>query len=252
MKKYIKKILYPLRRLLTKLILIDDIVPTPISLASTYIHSEDVQGDYLEFGCFKGYSFINAYHKIKSAAKTSSLENQDIVFNKEITNIDNIKKTKQHKRKFYAFDSFEGLPAIEKSDGDHPLFFEGSYFCSEKEFIKNISEAGVSLEDVIIVPGYYQNTLNKSLKGSSKLKKAAIIMIDCDLYESTKIVLDFITDIIDNGTIIIFDDWFAYKAKRDMGEQRACKEWLEKNKSITLVPYARYSYTQMSFIANKI
>ena len=31
-----------------------------------------------------------------------------------------------------------------------------------------------------------------------------------DLYNSTKLVLEFITDLVQDGTILIFDDWFAY------------------------------------------
>ena len=94
--------------------------------------------------------------------------------------------------------------------------------------------------------------LNNKLKKDIGLNKAAIVMIDCDLYASTKIVLDFITDLIDSGTIIIFDDWYSFKADPNMGEQKACNEWVEKNKNINLIPYGKYGHNfQMSFIVNK-
>ena len=37
-------------------------------------------------------------------------------------------------------------------------------------------------------------------------------------------------NLIQTGSIIIFDDWFNYKGDPLKGEQLACKEWLNKNK----------------------
>jgi len=76
-------------------------------------------------------------------------------------------------------------------------------------------------------------------------------MIDCDLYSSTKCVLEFITPLIVNGTILIFDDWLAYKGSPDRGEQLACSEWLDTNPELSLVPFARFGLTQQAFIVNK-
>ena len=75
-------------------------------------------------------------------------------------------------------------------------------------------------------------------------------MIDCDIYSSTKSVLSFITDLIDDGTILIFDDWLNYKGNPNYGEQAACNEWLSKNKHIQLTPYVRKGIAQQSFIVN--
>ena len=134
----------------------------------------------------------------------------------------------------------------------HPRFVKGRYDCTEKVFKKNLLNADVNLQDVTIVPGFYDKTLNDKLKKDIGLNKAAIIMIDCDIYASTKIALDFITDLIDNGTIIIFDDWYSFKADPNLGEQKACNEWVEKNKNINLIPYGKYGHNfQMSFIVNK-
>ena len=240
-KFFFKILLYPLRKIITRLVLFDEEVaywtrgnspflsPVPIELAATYICAEDIEGDYLEFGCFRGHSFIKAYKHIHAASKEwSSYTRTALAY----TNIESAKeafgKIKKYKRRFYAFDSFKGLPELKGIDKNHARFSKGRYDCSEKEFIEILFKAGVNLDDVIIVPGYYEKTLNNQLKKDLVLQKAAIIMIDCDLYASTKIVLNFITNLIDNGTIIIFDDWYNYKGNSDMGEQKACKEWLEK------------------------
>ena len=78
------------------------------------------------------------------------------------------------------------------------------------------------------------------MKAQHKLTAAAIVHIDCDLYSSTKTALHFITDLIVDGTVIIFDDWFNFIASPVKGEQRAAPEWLIQNPQIRLVPYARW------------
>ena len=78
MISFIKLFLNPFRRILTKLIIFDDKVapwanptylefsPMPIDLAAQFICSQKVEGDYLEFGVFKGSSFIKAYKSINN------------------------------------------------------------------------------------------------------------------------------------------------------------------------------------------
>ena len=63
----IKKLLEPLGRALARLI--SPFLPTnkPISLAANFVFAEAVPGDYLEFGTFKGASFIEAYRLCEKA-----------------------------------------------------------------------------------------------------------------------------------------------------------------------------------------
>jgi hypothetical protein len=87
------------------------------------------------------------------------------------------------------------------------------------------------------------------------MRKASIIWIDGDLYSSARDVLKFIQNFLQNGTIIIFDDWFSYRGSPALGEQRAFYEWIEtpaiKNK-FRFQEYARESWKRMSFIVNEI
>ena len=138
--------------------------------------------------------------------------------------------------RFVTFDSFSGLP-----DGDdverHLDYSEGAYACTERQFINNVKQGGVNIDDVRTVASYYDDTLTVETKTRLNLRKAAIVIILCDLYESTVPVLDFITDLVDQGTIIIFDDWYHFKGSRNHGEQRTCYEWLRKNPHIDLVKF---------------
>jgi hypothetical protein len=82
---------------------------------------------------------------------------------------------------------------------------------------------------VVTVPGLYDQSLVPAVKERHQLRRAALIMIDCNLYESTALILDFITDLVGQGTIIIFHNWFRFKGDPRRGEQRACAEWLARN-----------------------
>ena len=64
---------------------------------------------------------------------------------------------------------------------------------------------------VKIIPGWYSEVLNENTKKKLQIKKAAIVYVDCDLYESTVPVLDFITDYPVDGSILIFDDWNSFR-----------------------------------------
>ena len=260
-KEIVKLILYPVRRILTRLILLPpppikrksspSSSNIPIDLAANYTCAEVVEGDYLEFGCFRGSSFINAYNQITSAVEDwSSFDRAKAAFTDENRAKEAYNKVRKIKRRFFAFDSFDGLPEATGIDIGHPKFAKGRYDCSQIEFEKILKRAGVNMNLVHIVPGFYKESLNASTIESHQLKKAAIVMVDCDLYSSTQLVLDFITELLVEGSVIIFDDWFNYKANPLKGEQAACREWLRKNQQIKLVPWVRYSLTQMSFIVN--
>ena len=41
------------------------------------------------------------------------------------------------------------------------------------------------------------------------------------LYESTIVVLDFVTDLLVQGSVLVFDDWFYNQGRKDRGEQKA-------------------------------
>jgi hypothetical protein len=102
------------------------------------------------------------------------------------------------------------------------------------------------------VKGWYDKVLNEETKKKLPLKKAAVVMVDCDLYESTVPVLNFITDYLQEGTVIVFDDWFCYRADPDRGEQKAFREWLKRNPSIKVTEYNRFGVEGNSFIVTHV
>lgn len=179
-------------------------------------------GDYLEFGCYGGDSFIYAY---KCAGRLMPW------------------------MKFYAFDSFQGLPEPKGADKKGP-FWQGQFTCSQEDFMNNLKNAGIDLSCIECIPGWFNETLSPELKKRLNLSIASIVYIDCDLYESCLPVLKFITDIVETGSIIIFDDWFSFRADPMLGIQRACREWLSENPGITLQDWHPFGAYGKSFVVN--
>jgi O-methyltransferase len=197
-----------------------------MKIAMEFATHSKLNGDYLEFGVNKGESFIAAFH----FARRSGLNAMN----------------------FYAFDSFRGLPEIKGIDAEGFAHFrEGAFACDMDQFRSIIASNGVALDRVNLVPGWYDEVLNEQTKGKLPLSSAAVIWVDCDLYESTVPVLDFITGYIQDGTIIIFDDWFSFRGDPNRGEQKAFAEWLANNPQIRATEFHKFDWKGSSFILHR-
>jgi hypothetical protein len=205
--------------------------------AATFTTRNYVAGDYLEFGVWRGDSFIKAYQSVREMRRqhTAWLNRSVTLTSKQGDGSPEFNLWRNWKTRFFAFDSFEGLPSTQGQEQEE--WAEGSYACSQDQFKRIITNDGVDLKDVVMVPGFYDATLTNDLKKQASLTRAAIVHIDCDLYESTILALNFVTDLLVQGSIIIFDDWFFNQGRKDRGEQKACQEWLDKNPHIELTPY---------------
>ena len=197
-----------------------------LDYAMHFVQESALEGDYLEFGVFRGHTFASAFHMGRRYGHDA-----------------------MH---FYAFDSFCGLPPSSGVDAAGFQHFErGSFACSERDFLDNLRRDGVELKSVTTVPGWFHEVLTDRLKRQLPLKRAAIVWVDCDLYESTVPVLDFITGYLQSGTVLIFDDWFCYRADPNRGEQRAWREWLAANRSYTAVEWRKIGWHGQALIVHR-
>jgi hypothetical protein len=182
-----------------------------------------LMGDYLEFGCYEGDSFRCV---LQGAAQAMPW------------------------MRFFAFDSFQGLPKPQGPD-QNGTFREGEYACSQEAFLRNVQQPDVHSSRIICVPGWYNQSLTPEVKRRHNLTVAAIVNLDCDLYESTVPVLHFLTDIIETGSILLFDDWFCFKGDPERGVQRATAEWLAVNPNVRLQDWHLFGGFGKSFIVVK-
>jgi len=198
-----------------------------LDLSMDFCLYNKIEGDYFEFGVWKGDTFQYAFN----AAQKRDIQNM----------------------RFCAFDSFEGFSQPMHSD-DIGLIKKHDRTCSVEDFKKNIIKHGVGLDKVSIVPGWFSDVLNDKAKEKiisvSKNKKAAIVYMDCDLYEPSICALDFITNFITDGTVLIFDNWFYFRGNPKKGERKAFYEWSQKNKNKIVTDFYNFGWHGHSFIIN--
>jgi len=192
-----------------------------LALAFAYAHSEEIDGDYAEFGVWQGRTFVEAW-RIGTRIGGG--------------------------RRYLAFDSFAGLPESEGID-DTGRFESGEFSFSRQSFEARMRRARIPAADVEIVEGFYDQTL--AAENALPVAPIAIAWIDCDLYSSTVPVLEFLEPRLSQGAIVLFDDWFCFKGDPSKGEAKATAEWLERNPAISLVPWRQFNWAGQAFILRR-
>lgn len=170
-----------------------------MSIAVFCNHNRPIDGYYLEFGCHGARTMRMAWDATRHLYDWT----------------------------YVAFDSFEGLPALEPID-EMPIWQAGGLKTSEHEFVRTVLEHGMPRDRLVTVKGFFQQSLTQELKERLLPRKAAVVYIDCDLYASTVPVLEFARDFLRRGTILVFDDWFCFYGDPDRGERRAFREFRER------------------------
>jgi hypothetical protein len=186
----------------------------------------DGLGDYLEFGVYNGTSLVATFREMESLGLS-------------------------HLRLF-GFDSFEGLPPAAATD-DGGLWQPGAW-CSELEFTEAVLAAeGVDRKRVTLIPGWFSDTCTEETARRLGITKASIIMVDCDIYSSTKEALAFCGSLIKDHALVLFDDWHSGQlAAKNMGERRAFEEWVLSRGCFRYEPFGSYNRKSEVFIVSRV
>ena len=140
----------------------------------------------------------------------------------------------------HGFDSFEGLP----SDGIIPKFNDGATKWFEGKMTNFGNEPNVR-KNVKLYKGWFDKTLPVFYKDNKNF--ISLMHIDCDIYSSTKTVLNCSKKNIKKGTIIIFDEFLNYEGWQN-NEYRAFIEFTKNNK----IKYTFIAYSYLGGVAVKI
>jgi O-methyltransferase len=209
---------------------------------ANFVVFNQIPGDYLEFGVHKGDGLIEVYHSLNYHWEVYQAHAKH--FNHQCD------KTFLSSKRFFAFDSFEGLPHV--TSNDTPIHFsrEGIYKVSLDSFRDNVVRQGMDLSRLVAVPGWFDKVLTDELRIQNGLNAACMVFIDCDLYESAVPVFRFLTDLVQDGTVIIIDDFFRYRGNPNKGIQRAFKEWLAGCPHIAVSELGRCSANRIAFLCH--
>ena len=200
-------------------------------------NDQDIDGDIIESGVFRG-------------AQTLAIA----MFLKEIGS----------NKKIYAFDSFNGFPPI-YSKYDDVNYFHNMYddkliedkqyhdICLNIKYKNSILKSSLDahaisnskdfsknnlcdlrnkidyfkLDNIIIVDGTFENTM----VAGAKPEKIMAGIIDCDLYESYKVTLEYISTRLCKNGLLYLDEYYSIKYP---GGRVAVDEFLKNNHNFIL------------------
>jgi len=119
-------------------------------------------------------------------------------------------------RRVWMFDSFEGIPPPEGIDGAAARRWAEDksspwYHDNLRVSLEEVQRASAALglaERTVMVKGYFEKTLPEIRE---RLGPIALLRIDADWHASVSCCLEQLYDLVSDGGLIVFDDYFAYE-----------------------------------------
>jgi hypothetical protein len=179
-------------------------------------------GDYLEFGVFDGRTMTLAWQTMKR------LEGM----------------------RFFGFDSFRGIQGAMAAETS--IFPDGSYYSNLETFEHNMKAAGVDAHRVRAVEGSFRDLFREpaALQATLGITRCLVAHIDCDVYEAAKASLNFLTGLVVQGSVLLFDEFHINGASNHLGERLALREWLAENSRISVEPWQDYASLARAFFVH--
>ena len=162
------------------------------------------QADDLSQSRLRGFQYLShitpmpkllgsGYTVLKKAYEAISLQH-GLILEFGVRNATSIRQLASFTSKpIYGFDSFEGLPE--------------DWHQESKEVYSTKGKIPKVPPHVTLIPGWFDQTLPLFL--GKHEGDIALMNIDCDIYSSTKTVLDLLSPRIKKGTIILFDEYIG-------------------------------------------
>lgn len=138
--------------------------------------------------------------------------------------------------RIFLFDSFEGLPEPRDGRDAHACWTKGEFSYSEEYIAGLIRRNGFDPARVRFVKGFFENSLTPDLGRELRSHPPAFVTIDVDYYSSTVQALDFLMPLLASGTVIYFDDLWAFDGHPEHGQLKAISEFNSKNTEGQLTP----------------
>jgi hypothetical protein len=123
------------------------------------------------------------------------------------------------------------------------IFAAGTFAASQQAVIQRCASVGLVSPQLALVAGLFSDTHHQV----QQMRPAAIVNLDGDLYQSAVDALDAATPLIQQGTVLLCDDYQAFNARRDAGERRALTEWSQRT-GIKAEPWFPYHFVGQAFL----
>jgi hypothetical protein len=183
-------------------------------------------GDYLEFGVYNGTSLACAHRALVEVGARPV--------------------------RMFGFDSFQGLPKDAATEVGGGVWRPGEFRMDEKFTRQFLTDQGVDWTRVRLVKGWFSDSLNAATLQRHGIRKASLIMVDCDIYSSSKTVLDFCEPLIVDRAVVFFDDWFSGGlAEKNQGEKRAFDEMLAAHPELSAEEFGDYGSNSKVFVVSR-
>jgi O-methyltransferase len=179
-----------------------------IKKALYFAFLEQIEGDYLEFGTFEGTSLIAAFEHDRRFRTAST-----------------------PRRAFWGFDSFEGFKYFDERD-HHPFFKEGEFASSYEQTQRRLEKRIKGRAEWTLVKGYFEDSIQAKTALDLGIERISVALIDCDLGTPALIALNFMAPALQNGTVLILDDYFAYGGSLTDGVAGAFKTFKDRHSGL--------------------
>jgi hypothetical protein len=188
---------------------------------------EALPGDYVEFGVFEGTSLIAAFENDRRWRPSAVAP-----------------------RTFWGFDSFEGGFKYFDERDRHPFFREGDFASSLAQTQRRVERHFRGRAPVRLVPGYFETTLTGQTASDLGLDAVAVALIDCDLGTPAELALSFLRPALQPGSILILDDFFAYRGSSQEGVAGAFERFRTRHPELDFRRLFDYGHGGQGFIVS--
>jgi O-methyltransferase len=118
-------------------------------------------------------------------------------------------------RRVHLFDSFQGIPLAGPEDVEFLAAGHkaGLSTCSRAQVVSNMQEWGVDPDLLVYHDGWFQDTVP-----NAEISQIAVLRLDGDLYESTKVCMQHFYHKVSPGGWVIVDDYHLSGCRKAVEE----------------------------------
>jgi hypothetical protein len=145
-----------------------------------------------------------------------------------------------HHMRLIGFDSFDGIP---EAGRDSPLL---------RATLRHLKRRRVDLDRVMLVKGWYKDTLTEKTRESLGIGKASLILIDCSICSASKDALNFCEPHIRRQAVVMFNRWGDREEAEQAGQKEAFAGFLAEHPHLAAEPLPSYSPQARVFLVRRL